>query len=136
MKKEAQRIWLRGLQRVSCFAVLCAFVGCGGGGAVDPDAGMSDDEKAIVNMVSSLSDISGNLERLRESFTSANAPTSSDQTKIRDLKFRVPDVVTVSGTTATFDVEISSYAEGSTQSTKTWKAVKEGDKWKLSETPM
>ena len=140
MKKEAQRPWLRGLQRLGCFSVLCALaitVGCGGGGGgADLDAGKSDDEKAIVNNVSSLSDIAGRLEPLRERFTAAAAPSTADAKKFEDNKVRIISDITITGTTATFDVEITSYAESPTTVEKTWKAVKEGDKWKLSEAPM
>ena len=49
--------------------------------------------------------------------------------------FRINGDITVTGTTASFVVEIGNYEDGQVVE-KTWKATKDGDAWKLSDTPL
>ena len=98
---------------------------------------MTDDQKAISDVVGSVADYSGNVARLRELFTRDAAPSATDGKKYGDYMYNVEGTINVSGDTATFDVSIVPSAdENPTPVKKTWKAVKEGGKWKLSEAPL
>jgi hypothetical protein len=138
MKKEAQVVSLRGLRVFGCLVLLLGFslsLGCGGGAAPDPYGGFSDDEKAIDDLISSLADISGRLDALRESFTADAAPSSADAQKMGKHNFRINGDINVTGTTASFVVEIGNYEDGQVVE-KTWTATKVGEEWKLSDTPL
>ncbi len=118
------------------FAALLALpLGCGGGAAKSTVADMTDDQKAVSALVGGVSDYSTELARLREVFTKDGAPSSADRKKYADNGFEIDGDINVAGSSATVQVKIMNYATGDTRSA-TWKLVKEGDKWLLSEAPV
>ena len=57
--------------------VLVALSGCGGDDAAPEVGQLNPDQQSISALVGGVSDMSSELDRLRESFTKANAPTES-----------------------------------------------------------
>ena len=117
--------------------LLMALSGCGGGDQAAPKVmgEMTPDQQQIASMVDGVSDMAGELTRLRESFTKDNAPTETERKKYSDHMFSIGGDINVSGDTASFPVSITKYGtENSIE--KQWKAVKENGTWKLSDTPL
>ena len=144
MKKEVLRANRSGWSILSgsiALLVIALAIGCGDGQGSDPLQSASEDERAIDDLVSSLADVSGDINMLRERFTKEGAPSSADGRNYRKFKFMVDlSSVNVTGSTATFTVtamseDYSTDAEPTTKELQ-WKAAKEGEAWKLSEAPI
>jgi hypothetical protein len=123
--------------------LLAVQLGCGGeDGGATTDRPQTEDEKQIYALVGGVSDkaagpeASENLKRLRESFTKENAPSGSQLKTYQDHMFEISSPINVTGNTASFTVKIAKYTATDVGIEKQWKAVKEGDVWKLSETPL
>ena len=114
---------------------LSVLSGCGGG-AVDPNAGRDEDQTAVADVVSSLGDVSGTLDRLRAVYAKDAAPTSAQQQDIKKYFYVVEDPITINGTTASFNVKVFDVATDSPPNLKAWTAVKDGADWKLKDTPV
>ena len=124
----------RGMMLLAALLLL-APLGCGGSGATTDSSEMTEDQMKVSALVGGVSDMASTLRRLRESFTKKAAPKSSDLKKFSSNSFEVADTITVTGNTASFNVNISPYTSEAVV-TKPWKAEKVGDEWKLSDTPL
>lgn len=123
------------IQKAVVLVAFAAIVGCGSDEPVDLDAEMTEDQINVNTVVSSISDSATDLGRLRENFTKEAAPKSSDLKDYANNYFSVDGDINVTGSTATFSVKVMNYESGA-EKTANWKAVKEGDKWLLSEAPV
>ena len=119
--------------------VLGFTAGCGGGGtAGDPAAELTEDQQSIEVVVGSVADLAGDVKRLRELFTKESAPSATMAKKYSSRMFQIDydSEIAVTGDTATMNVKVFTYDEPPTEETKTWKAQKVGDAWKLSDAPL
>ena len=141
MFKQSSKI---GLPAVVCGESLLAIVvlatvwGCGGRGTIDPSAGLDEDQKAVQSLVYTLADSTRDLEQFRSLYAKDKAPASTDMAKYKGYMFYVRGDITISGTTANFTAGIEQQV-GEAEPTiveKPWTAAKEGEVWKLSDTPL
>jgi hypothetical protein len=137
MKKILSIASLRSLLSARCLAVALLLVtawGCGGGGTGDPTAGQDEDQKAISNLVYSLADASRSLDTFRAMYAKDKAPSSTEAAKYRKYMYFIRSDITVTGNTASFTAGIE--GQDSPLAEKAWTAVKEGEEWKLVDTPL
>ncbi|MEZ6119326.1 MAG: hypothetical protein R3C28_22545 [Pirellulaceae bacterium] len=114
--------------------ILAVSVGCGGG-PIDVNEGLDEDQLAIANLVGQVADMSRSLQELRELYAKDAQPTAAQQRDISKGFYFIKDQqIEVSGTTASFTVVVT--GENDSKTEKPWTAVKEGDAWKLKDTPV
>ena len=118
--------------------MLCALVfqlGCGGGEGEKVGVSTDEDVIAISQLVSGASDLAvQGLSQVRTIFTKDAAPNQAKVKELKESYFNIEGDVSVAGTSATIPVRVNSYANGP-GALVTWKAVKEGDGWKLTDAP-
>ena len=95
-------------------------------------------KKSIEVVVGSVADLAGDVKRLRELFTKESAPSATMAKKYSSRMFQIDydSEIAVTGDTATMNVKVFTYDDPPTEETKTWKAQKVGDAWKLSDAPL
>jgi hypothetical protein len=140
--------WMKASINANSFAMvlvamlLAVQMGCGGDDGARGQASQTEDEKQIYSLVGGVSDKSvaptnaSSLDRLREVFTKENAPSSSVLKTYQENMFEITSPIEVTGNSASFTVKIAKYTATDEFTEKQWKAVKEGDVWKLSDTPL
>lgn len=138
MKTDLRKNKLQWLSGVLALAVLGLTVGCGGGGGTtqDPGQGMTDDQKAVEQLVGSVSDLAGSLDRVRALFTKDAAPSKALADKYKDHMFQIEGDINVAGDNATMTVKAIGFGENASPKQNTWKAQKVGGEWKLSDAPL
>ena len=111
---------------------LCVLSGCKKG-AEDYTEGLTEEQTAVLEFVSEISDRATRAD-FKDSFTSA--PNASELKKYREYAFSALDPIEVTGNTATCQVELVKYGGDSATATKTWKFSKSGESWKLDDAPL
>jgi hypothetical protein len=85
-------------------------------------------------LVYSLADSSRSLDEFRAHYAKGKAPSSTEARKYAEYSFFPRSDITISGNTASFTAGMEKYDAPLVE--KQWTAVKEGDEWKLDETPI
>ena len=124
---------LQNIARVLIFVFLTSLLGCSG--AVGP-ADWSEDERLINTLVSSLSDYAGTKEKFESCYSDGTAPGNKDRKRMESLFSEVkPETLQVDDTSATFTVLVQVFGADEGLETE-WTAVKDGNGWKLKDTPL
>ncbi|MCA9217568.1 MAG: hypothetical protein KDB27_31080 [Planctomycetales bacterium] len=111
---------------------LCILFGCKKG-ADDYTEGLTEEQTAILEFVSEISDRSTRAD-FKDLFTTA--PNASELKKYQEFSFSALDPIEVNGNSATAQVEIVKYGGDDPASTKTWKFSKSGETWKIDAAPL
>ena len=113
--------------------LVCVAVGCKEK-VESYDAEMTPEQTSVYDYIDSLSDLASVPATFKKEFT--KAPSSSVMKKFKEFKITPMDVQ-VSGNSATATIQFVKYGEPSDNPPeKTWKFVKDGENWKMEDTPM
>ncbi len=98
------------------------------------DADMTPEQTSVYDYIDSLSDLASTPASFKKEFT--KAPSASVIKKFKEYKITPVDVQ-VSGSSATATIQFVEYGKPSDNPPeKTWKFVKDGEGWKMEDTPM
>lgn len=119
--------------RLAMILGFLGLVGCGGGSSESVDMG-SPEGKLIAECVENFNDSTGNVSKLKKSFTNGSAPTTAK--KFAGLAFYVVGKPAVTGEQATCKVRVEKANNGNSLGEQDWSFVKEGSEWKIKSAPI